>query len=288
LAVVIVMRCDACAGRVAFDTDAAVVRCLFCASVALEPVPFDVAPPLPEEIVPFAVEDRRAQEAFRAWTTASWWRPKALREVGADLVPLWLPAWHVRADVEMHWAALERARTQSGRRPRAGVDAAHAETWIPASLGLAESELVALAPFDDRARRPFAAEDRVIPFELPALSEAGARARALPLFEGMRCRAVASREGVSQCRGSVRLHDVSSHLRVLPIWIGSFRYRDRAWRFVVNGQSARVVGRAPLDRIKVGIAIVLAALVAIAVLAWLDRDRPVPPPEPDVVTFVGS
>jgi len=287
LAVVIVVRCDACAGRVAFDTDAGVVRCLFCASVALEPVPFDVAPPLPEEVVPFTVDDRRAQEAFRAWTTNSWWRPKALAEVAAELVPLWLPAWHVRADVELHWAALERAHTQSGGRPRAGVDAADAATWIPASLGLTESELGALAPFDDRARRPFAAEDRATPFELPALSESGARTRALPLFEAMRCRAVASREGVSQCRGSARLHDVSSHLRVLPIWIGSFRYRDRAWRFVVNGQSARVVGRAPLDRVKVGIAIVLAAIVAIAVLAWLDRDRPEPPPpEPAVLPFV--
>ena len=176
---------------------------------------------------------------------------------------------------------------RGGGRPRAGVDAADAETWIPASLGLSEAELGALAPFDDRARRPFAAEDRTTPFELPALSESGARTRALPLFEAMRCRAVASREGVSQCRGSARLHDVSSHLRVLPIWIGSFRYRDRPWRFVVNGQSARVVGRAPLDRVKVGIAIVLAAIVAIAVLAWLDRDRPEPPPpEPAVLRFV--
>ena len=173
----IVVRCDACAGHVAFDTDAGVVRCLFCASVALEPVPFDVAPPLPEEVVPVAVEESRAQGVFRSWTTASWWRPKALREVAAELVPLWLPAWHVRADVEMHWAGLERAHTQSGRRPRAGVDAGQAETWIPASLGLTESELGALAPFDDRKRRGFAADDRVIPFELPALSESAARAR---------------------------------------------------------------------------------------------------------------
>lgn len=276
----IVVRCDACAGRVAFDTDDGVVRCLFCASVALEPVPFDVPPPLPEEVVPFTVDDRRAQEAFRRWTTASWWRPKALREVAAELAELWMPAWLVRADVEMHWAGLERARTQSGKRPRAGVDAGRAETWIPASLGLTESELNALAPFDDRKRRAFAGDDRAIPFELPALSESAARSRALPLFEAMRCRAIASREAVTECRGSARLHDVASHLRVLPIWIGSFRYRDRPWRFVVNGQSGRVVGRAPLDRLKVGIAIVLAAIVAIAVLAWLDRDRPPAPPEP--------
>jgi hypothetical protein len=276
---VIVVRCDACAGRVAYDAEAGVVQCLFCASVALEPVPFDVTPPLPAEVVPFVVDDEAARAAFRAWTKASWWRPKALREVAAELAPLWLPAWHVRADVEMHWAGLERASsTHNGKRPRAGVDTASGETWIPASLGLTERELGALAPFDDRARRVFGADDRATPFELPALSESGARARALPVLEALRCRAIGAREGLSECRGTARLHDLASHLRVLPIWIGSFRYRDRAWRFVVNGQSARVVGRAPLDRVKVGIAIVLAAIVAIAVLAWLDRDPPAPEP----------
>jgi hypothetical protein len=280
MAVVIVVRCDACAGRIAYDAEGGVVRCLFCASVALEPVPYDVPPPLPEDVVPFDLDHGAAQAAFRTWTTASWWRPKALREVAAELAPLWLPAWHVRAQVETHWAALERAHTQNGRRPRAGVDSAPAETWIPASLGLTQHELAALAPFDDRDRRTFEGDDREIPYELPALSEAAARARALPAFEAMRCRAVASREGLSHCRGSARLSDVASHLRVLPVWIGSFRYRDRAWRFVVNGQNARIVGRAPLDRVKVTIAIVVAALVAIAVLAWLDRDPP-RPPEPD-------
>ncbi len=284
----IVVRCDACAGRVAYDAEAGVVRCLFCASVALEPVPFDVAPPLPSEVVPFVVDHDGAAAAFRAWTKASWWRPKALREVAAELTPLWLPAWHVRADVELHWAGLERASsTQNGKRPRAGVDTGLGETWIPASLGLTERELGALAPFDDRTRRVFEGDDRVIPFELPALSEGGARARALPVLEALRCRAIASREGLSQCRGSARLHELASHLRVLPIWIGSFRYRDRAWRFVVNGQSARVVGRAPLDRVKVGIAIVLAAIVAIAVLAWLDRDPPPPEPEPTTTVARG-
>ncbi|HET6585388.1 MAG TPA: hypothetical protein VFG69_18145, partial [Nannocystaceae bacterium] len=242
-------------------------------------VPFDRPPAPPEEVVPFEVERATAASRFRAWTTASWWRPKAIAQVAAELVPLWLPAWHVEADVEMHWAALERARTQNGWRPRAGTDTAGARTWIPASLGLSQAELGKLAPFADERRRAFGGEDRTIAFELPALSEAGARARALPIFEAMRNREIAAREGLSQCRGSARLHGVTSHLRVLPIWIGSFRYRDRAWRFVVNGQSGKVVGRAPLDRVKVGIAIVLGLVVAILVAAWLERHRP--PPEPE-------
>lgn len=275
----IVVQCDACGGKVAFDADRGVVRCLFCASVALEPVPADERPELPEEVVPYGLEREAARRRFREWTRASFWRPKELASVGAELTALWLPAWHVQADVETHWAALERAPTKSGKRPRSGVDIGSEQLWIPASLGLSEAELGRLAPFDDRRRRAFGADDRAIAFELPGLSEDGARTRALPLLEAMRCRAIASRHHLTQCRGTVRLHAIESHLRVLPIWIGSFRYRDRPWRFVVNGQTGKVVGRAPLDRIKVGIAVVLAAIVAIAVLAWLERHRP-PPPEP--------
>jgi len=57
-----------------------------------------------------------------------------------------------------------------------------------------------------------------------------------------------------------------ARLLMVPVYIGSFRYRDRPWRFVVNGQTGKVTGRAPLDRRKIaGVVLVVVA----AVVAWL-------------------
>jgi hypothetical protein len=55
----------------------------------------------------------------------------------------------------------------------------------------------------------------------------------------------------------------------VPIYIGTFRFRDRPWRFLVNGQTGEVVGKAPLDWRKV-LALVVLALV-VGGLIWLGQ-----------------
>jgi hypothetical protein len=65
-------------------------------------------------------------------------------------------------------------------------------------------------------------------------------------------------------------------LVLLPIWIGNYHYRGRAFRVVVNGQTGRVAGDKPLDTLKVAL-LALLALAAVVVIAgigvwvWLNR-----------------
>jgi hypothetical protein len=53
------------------------------------------------------------------------------------------------------------------------------------------------------------------------------------------------------------------------VYVGGFRHRDRPYRFVINAQSGRVFGRAPLDRWKVALAVALVLTLLAAVLVWL-------------------
>ncbi len=265
----IVVRCDACGGSVAFDAERARAQCLFCAAVALEPVPLAQPPAPPERVVPFSIDDAAARGRFAQWCRGSWWRPVALREVALQLQPLWLPAWRARAEVELHWAGLVAARTRSGRRPRAGVDRGTAEAMIPASLGISPAELSHAAPFPP-ASRSWTAHDGAIARELPSLTEAGARARVLAALEATRLREVAAREHLHDPGGTARLHALATSLESLPVYIGAFRFRDRPWRVVINGATGKLVGRAPIDRVKLTIAIAIGVLVLLA-LAWWSR-----------------
>ncbi len=55
---------------------------------------------------------------------------------------------------------------------------------------------------------------------------------------------------------------------MLPVYIGSFRFRDRAWRVLLNAQTGKLVGKAPIDRRKV-LALLVVALVMVALaLLW--------------------
>ena len=58
-------------------------------------------------------------------------------------------------------------------------------------------------------------------------------------------------------------------LYMLPVYIGAFRFRERAWRFVINAQTGEVVGETPVDRQKVVMVVggVLAGLWVLAKVA---------------------
>jgi hypothetical protein len=57
--------------------------------------------------------------------------------------------------------------------------------------------------------------------------------------------------------------DISFKHILLPIWLSSYRYADRTYRFIVNGQTGTVQGERPWSIWKI------AGAVLAAILLWL-------------------
>jgi hypothetical protein len=55
---------------------------------------------------------------------------------------------------------------------------------------------------------------------------------------------------------------------LLPLWLATYRYRDKIYQFMVNGETGKVAGRAPKSPWKI-LAIVLGALGLLALLFLL-------------------
>src|SRR5262249_21980552 len=76
---------------------------------------------------------------------------------------------------------------------------------------------------------------------------------------------------------------------LLPIWIAAYRYKDKPYQFLVNGQTGEVVGRAPWSFWKIFLTIL--AVIAVAVGGYLIWDAtqnkpPKPPPAPSAAAPV--
>ena len=52
---------------------------------------------------------------------------------------------------------------------------------------------------------------------------------------------------------------------LFPVWIASYRYRDKVYHFLVNGQTGEVQGQAPISWIRVTL-VVVVALIILAVI----------------------
>ncbi|MCH9684112.1 MAG: hypothetical protein K0V04_21945 [Deltaproteobacteria bacterium] len=259
-----VIQCDACGGSVVYDASAHAARCLFCGSVSLHADDGGEAMLEPHGMLPFDVTRKAADEQFRRWARSSWWHVESLRRMSIQLEPLQLPIWRFDATLETHWAGLVGADTRSGSKPRAGVEHAELSTVVTASMGMRDEELAALQPFAEGASTRF---DRSLPHEVPALSERAASLVARKQLLADHRRRIMRARDLQRCRCSAVVRVREARLLMVPIFIGSFRYRDRPWRFVVNGQTGSVTGKAPLDRRKIAM-VIMVILAACVALAW--------------------
>ena len=68
----------------------------------------------------------------------------------------------------------------------------------------------------------------------------------------------------------IRLAEETFKHILLPIYLSSYRYKGKEYRFYINGQSGRVQGNRPYSVWKIVLA-VLAVLLVVALIALLSR-----------------
>jgi hypothetical protein len=60
---------------------------------------------------------------------------------------------------------------------------------------------------------------------------------------------------------NTRFSDINSDLILLPLYLLSYRYRDKLYRFMVNGQTGKVAGDKPLSWRKIALAVLVGVVV---------------------------
>jgi hypothetical protein len=65
--------------------------------------------------------------------------------------------------------------------------------------------------------------------------------------------------------GATNWSGMTYKLMLLPLWIGTFHYKGETFRILVNGQTGKISGEKPVDRIKVWMALAIGVLGLFAV-----------------------
>lgn len=292
------LRCDGCGAQIQVDAGLRTAKCPYCASPAVIERPADPSRPDPAFVLGFVVTKERALEQARAWIRKPWFAPGAFRRAEpSDVRGMYLPAYlytamasaEYRAEIGENYIVVEtytttdskgntvtrtRTRTKTEWRQLSGRWASYVDDIIvSASTGLPNDELERVEPFDLRALHRFTpavlsgwiAED-------PSM----AAAQCLSLARGETNDAIARRLTAHMPGDSHRGLDYSwraehedLELMMLPVWVLAVKYAaDKPpVRLVVNGQSGKVGGRAPLSWAKIVAVIVVAlAVIVLAVL----------------------
>jgi len=269
-------QCEGCGASMSYDASAGTLRCPFCGSEELTEQA-DAPEIAPRSVLPFAVDRERAEGAMRDWLGRGFWRPGDLARQAAivKLSAVYVPYWVFEAHTHTYWTA-DTSQTPAGARgdwyPLCGEHQGRYEgVLIGASGALSAAETHALCPFDlSQAVDPASADLENVIVERFGVARKYARPLARQGLEEMERAACQAQYVPGRARNvkvNVRIEGLSSEPLLLPVWIVAYRYADKVYRFLVNGQTARATGKAPTSWRKIAAAVGIGLAVVLVVLA---------------------
>lgn len=293
------LRCNNCGAEVAIDPDQRSYVCAFCDSTyVVEFTPAQTGRQPPEFVIGFSITPQQALDRFRQWLGRnSWFRPGDLKlaQIEDKLRGVYLPFWAFSMLAESEWSASigeywYRTETyttvENGKTVTKTRTVTETEWWplsgrhhrfysgylVSGSRGLAQADAERIKPFH------LAALKRYEPYFLAGwLSEEYSieRENALELcqqeFYRREQQAVAHFMPGDTCSNlgvETRFSRVNSDLILLPVYLLSYRYGDKLYRFLVNGQTGKADGDKPVSwwKILISVAVAVIAFVLIALL----------------------
>ena len=289
------IKCPACGAEVGMDSGTLADECPFCATPLAKDAAHSHRHPKPQGVLPFAFDERSARDKMKAWLGRLWFAPNSLKkfaEAGRPLSGVYLPhytydavgdadyrgqrgdAYYVTQTRTVMVDGKPQTETYQERRVNWTNVSGHvrhafddvlvqaSDTMGPATqtaeYGGASWDLSALEPY----RKEFLAGFRA---EAPALALEDGYNRANQLMEQTLVRDIkfdigGDEQHISSMTSSYS--DITFKHVLLPVWLASYRWNNKAFRVVVNGRTGQVAGERPYSAWKIAFAVLLGLIVA--------------------------
>ena len=287
--------CPSCGALVEFRGAEHATECPFCATPVVTTTGTN-RQIKPQAVLPFVLDERTARQAMTNWLGSLWFAPNGLVEYarkGRALNGLYVPYWTFDAATRSSYVGergdhyyetrtvmvdgkqqTEQVQKTRWRAARGWVSRVFDDVLVLAAQSLPRRYTDALAPWDLGALKPYR-EDYLSGFTAEGytigLEEGWARAQEqmAAIIDGDVRRDIGGDEQRVHRVDTEYSAETFKHI-LLPVWMAAYKYNDKSYRFVVNGQTGRVQGERPYSAWKIAFAILLALVLAGA-LAWANQ-----------------
>lgn len=290
-----ITQCPSCGAQFTFQEHEHAGNCPYCAT----PVIAGTAHARfihPRSLLPFIITQTEAIEIYNQWIGSRWFAPSSLKkhsERDDELNGIYLPYWTydsqtynpyrgqrgtIYYDRQTYTAyvdgrAVRRTRTvQRIRwRPVSGqVNLHFDDVLIGATKTLPRTIINHLKPWDLDNLVPYS-EEYISGFrsELYQITVDQGFLQAENIMENSINQAIRHDIGGDRQRiSAVNTHHDSTTFKhtLLPVWSAAFKYRNKTYRYVINGRNGVIQGERPYSWFKIGLAIIAAIAVMLGLL----------------------
>ncbi len=291
------ISCQQCGATTAVEPGVTSTECPFCGSnVVLEQeTATDIIQP--ESLIPFQISPDAALRKYRQWLGRGIFRPGDLaRRAGrGKLYGVYLPFWTFDAEAFSRWRAQAGyyyyetetyTTTENGRRvtktrqvrkvrwePAWGQHSGgYDDVLVYATNSVDQDILEKIYPFNTEQVVPYAPQYlsgwRAEQYQI-GLQDGWAIGRSkIEDYERDACIQQIPGDTYRDLHVNTTITDATFKHVLLPVWIASYPYKGKVYRYMVNGQTGEVQGQKPVSWIRVAIAVIIV-LVIVAIIIYL-------------------
>ena len=288
------VKCQSCQAISVFKPERVAQTCDFCGSPAL--VPYDeIKPPIrPESVLPFKLTQGEVRDKVHAWYRSRWFAPNRFKtHAFTDTIHgLYLPYWTFDAQVAAQWTAeagyyyytTENYRDSKGSTQTRQVqhvrweDASGAlehffdDELVPASRGVPAELLRQIEPFPTKDLAPYDAGYVsgwvVEQYQIDLVAAAHNSRAAMDAKLRQLCAAQIPGDTHRNLQVAADYSGQTFKHVLLPIWLLNYQYSGTTYRIVANGVTGALAGKYPKSWIKVGLFVIVVAIVLLFIFIY--------------------
>ncbi len=296
------VKCQQCGATTAVEPNVVSTECPFCGSnVVLEQeTAADIIQP--ESLIPFQVSQDVALRKYREWLGKGIFRPGDLakRAGRGQLYGVYLPFWTFDASAFSRWRAQAGyyyyetetyTTTENGKRvtktrrvrktrwePAWGQHQGdYDDVLVYATDTIDQKILEKIYPYDTSKLVPYAATYlsgwRAEQYQIDLQRGWEIGQDKIKTMERNACIRQIPGDTYRNLRVTTTISNVTFKHVLLPVWIASYPYKGKVYRYMVNGQTGKVAGEKPISWIRVAIAVAIVLAVLGIIIYLLSRGQ---------------
>lgn len=299
---VAIVKCTSCGAESTLRPNVTSDECPFCGTALVVSTGSLCTVLQPKSLLPFQVEQKKGFDLFKNWLNNLWFAPNDLKRFAENhekLNGLYIPYWTYDCQTNSRYAGergdnyivtetyttvengknVTRTRQVTKIRWRSVSGSVYNEfddVLVIASHSLPRTHTRALEPWDVKSLVPFN-EKYLSGFRTESYQvdvRAGFEEAKQIMDETIRATIRRDIGGDHQ-----RIHSVNTTYKnitfkhiLLPIWLSAYRYKNKVFRFMVNGRTGEVQGERPYSWIKITLA-VLAFIALACIIFFLTQGK---------------
>ena len=281
------MLCESCGAEFSITEDAITSTCPFCAAnkVHISHAPVEFL--RPEFIIPFKISLEKKQTLVNEWLRQGWFHPVDMvsNAMTQKFTGIYLPFWIFDVKINANWRAHLESSDETEVTGKNNSQIEYKDGWVTGQTQLEINDI----PHPGTNKASHVLLENLQPFQFEELKNyspdylAGWQAQNynIPLEASWatakeKIREIAKSTIRHQINGTkirnfsmtAKFPDETWRYVLLPVYLSAYKYKNRTFQIMVNGQTGTVAGQKPVVWTKVWLTIALLLAPGVSLGYW--------------------